>query len=105
MTKVVLLMAVAWAAAVTISVPAIFFGTPFSLYLEAMVIFPGAFAIFIWVPIALACTLAVLLYAFLRRSMRLPVRTDAEPETYCRKCSHILRGLTEPCCPVCGERI
>jgi hypothetical protein len=105
MTRVVLLMLVAWAVAVTMSVPAIFFGTPFSLYLEAFAICPGAFTIFVWVPVAIACTLAVLLYAFLRRSVRLPVRINAEPETYCRKCSHILRGLTEPRCPVCRERI
>lgn len=26
-------------------------------------------------------------------------------ETRCRKCAHILRGLTEPRCPECGERI
>lgn len=26
-------------------------------------------------------------------------------ETRCRKCSYILRGLSEPRCPECGERI
>ena len=26
-------------------------------------------------------------------------------ETRCRKCNYILRGLTEPRCPECGERI
>jgi hypothetical protein len=26
-------------------------------------------------------------------------------ETRCRKCRHILRGLSEPRCPECGERI
>jgi hypothetical protein len=26
-------------------------------------------------------------------------------ETRCRKCDYILRGLTEPRCPECGERI
>jgi hypothetical protein len=26
-------------------------------------------------------------------------------ESLCRKCGHILRGLTEPRCPECGERI
>ncbi len=26
-------------------------------------------------------------------------------ELRCRKCSYILRGLTEPRCPECGERI
>jgi hypothetical protein len=26
-------------------------------------------------------------------------------ETRCRKCQYILRGITEPRCPECGERI
>jgi len=26
-------------------------------------------------------------------------------ETRCRKCSYILKGITEPRCPECGERI
>lgn len=26
-------------------------------------------------------------------------------ETRCRRCGYILRGLTEPRCPECGERI
>ena len=26
-------------------------------------------------------------------------------ETYCRKCGYILRGISEPRCPECGERI
>ena len=26
-------------------------------------------------------------------------------ETRCRKCNYILRGITEPRCPECGERI
>jgi hypothetical protein len=28
-----------------------------------------------------------------------------DPETRCRKCGYIFRGLTEPRCPECGERI
>ncbi len=28
-----------------------------------------------------------------------------DSETRCRKCGYILRGLTEPRCPECGERI
>ena len=26
-------------------------------------------------------------------------------ETHCRKCDYILRGISEPRCPECGERI
>jgi uncharacterized paraquat-inducible protein A len=29
----------------------------------------------------------------------------ADGETRCRKCHYILRGITEPRCPECGERI
>ena len=32
-------------------------------------------------------------------------KRDGEMETRCRKCQHILRGITEPRCPECGERI
>lgn len=28
-----------------------------------------------------------------------------ESETRCRRCGYILRGLSEPRCPECGERI
>jgi len=28
-----------------------------------------------------------------------------DPETRCRKCGYILRGITEPRCPECGEKI
>lgn len=28
-----------------------------------------------------------------------------DDETRCRKCRHILRGISEPRCPECGERI
>jgi len=32
-------------------------------------------------------------------------RSQPPAETCCRKCGYILRGLTEPRCPECGERI
>ena len=28
-----------------------------------------------------------------------------DPETRCRKCQYILRGISEPRCPECGERV
>lgn len=46
--------------------------------------------------------LAIILYAWLTK------RFGPEcigPETRCRKCGYILRGITEPRCPECGERI
>lgn len=30
---------------------------------------------------------------------------ETDGETHCRACNHILRGLSEPRCPECGERI
>jgi ABC-type Co2+ transport system permease subunit len=32
-------------------------------------------------------------------------RRRPDRETRCRKCGYILRGITEPRCPECGERI
>ena len=29
----------------------------------------------------------------------------SDGEIHCRKCNYILRGITEPRCPECGERI
>ena len=31
--------------------------------------------------------------------------TEYDVETRCRKCAYILRGITEPRCPECGEGI
>lgn len=46
--------------------------------------------------------LALLLYLGLTR---LAIRAHAENETRCRRCGYILRGLQEPICSECGERI
>jgi len=35
---------------------------------------------------------------------RFPVNRQSS-ETRCRKCGYILRGISEPRCPECGERI
>jgi heme A synthase len=32
-------------------------------------------------------------------------RARGDHETHCRKCNHILRGISEPRCSECGERI
>jgi hypothetical protein len=39
--------------------------------------------------------------------VRYVLRTEQVPdeETRCRKCGYILRSITEPRCPECGERI
>lgn len=33
------------------------------------------------------------------------VRTESETECRCRRCEYILRGISEPRCPECGEAI
>ena len=55
---------------------------------------------------ALSATFAVVaitVYGLLTRYAS--PETLAERETRCRKCGYILRGITEPRCPECGERI
>jgi hypothetical protein len=42
-------------------------------------------------------------YAILTRYLGPRAPTDSEPR--CRICGHILRGIKEPRCPECGERI
>ncbi len=43
------------------------------------------------------------LYIYGRLTRRFGPKHDGE--TRCRKCGYILRGITEPRCPECGERI
>jgi hypothetical protein len=52
----------------------------------------------------LLCAILVLaMYGLL--TWCLPMQRLADTETRCRKCSYILRGISEPRCPECGERI
>lgn len=50
----------------------------------------------------LALTVPLVVYCHLTRRYE---RRIAASETRCRKCHYILRGITEPRCPECGERI
>ena len=59
-----------------------------------------SFDYLITVPYQLA---ALLTYAYLTR--RFYKGNYHITETYCRKCQGILRGIAEPRCPECGERI
>jgi len=43
------------------------------------------------------------IYAYL--TVRFPPKKEANNETRCRKCGYILRGITEPRCSECGEKI
>jgi len=55
-----------------------------------------------WIPICLLLSIFGLMFLAI-----LP-KGDAlvgDGETRCRKCGYILRGITEPRCPECGERI
>ena len=60
------------------------------------------------VGIALAWFLPVLLIAFAVYGLvtwRFGPRGPIDNETRCRECGYILRGISEPRCPECGERI
>jgi hypothetical protein len=60
------------------------------------------------VGVLVAFFLPVLLIAFAAYGLltrRLGPRPPSEKETLCRKCGYILRGISEPRCPECGERI
>ena len=46
---------------------------------------------------------AFAIFALLTRWLGPDPRHDGE--THCRHCNHILRGITEPRCPECGESI
>jgi hypothetical protein len=47
------------------------------------------------------CIGAIVAYGLLTRWFG----CHADSELHCRKCDYILRGLSEPRCPECGERI
>jgi hypothetical protein len=49
--------------------------------------------------------LSVPIWAYVVLTRRYGPRPDYERETLCRRCGYILRGITEPRCPECGERI
>jgi rubrerythrin len=58
--------------------------------------------------ISLAWFLPVLLIAFSIYGLltwRFGPRAPPDSETRCRECGYILRGISEPRCPECGERI
>ena len=48
--------------------------------------------------------LAILIYVKLTRRFH-PKADFLDGETRCRKCGYILKGITEPRCSECGERI
>ena len=55
-----------------------------------------------WLSLATALIAAIKTYAFVDARYGLRAK---ENETRCRRCNYILRGITEPRCPECGERI
>lgn len=59
-----------------------------------------------WLVILLFCGLPLVALVGLRAfAFRLVQKRSGDRETRCRRCGFILRGLTEPRCPECGERI
>jgi hypothetical protein len=64
---------------------------------------PGAMLFMIELQVHLTILIALAVYGLLTLYLR--PKTIPDRETRCRKCGHILRGITEPRCPECGERI
>ncbi len=61
--------------------------------------YPSVSLLVIWViPMALVGVVAFGLAAHF-------LKVPAGRETRCRRCGYILRGISEPRCPECGERI
>lgn len=58
---------------------------------------------FLTFPVTSLC--AIIPYATLTRLTSRARARKIELETRCRRCGGILRGLTEPRCPACGEQI
>jgi rubrerythrin len=48
-------------------------------------------------------TIPIGLYVFL--TQQFGPKSPDDGETRCRKCQYILKGITEPICPECGEKI
>lgn len=56
-------------------------------------------------PAYLAFTITITAVACLAWTLTCVVHGRHDGETRCRRCGYILRGLSEPRCPECGERI
>jgi hypothetical protein len=52
--------------------------------------------------VLLAILPGIVVYGLLTRCFGPPAR---DGETHCRKCDHVLRGISEPRCSECGEAI
>jgi len=75
------------------SMGAVYVAAPFApgFYMEYLLFGGVAFSVFSSAALALL--------------MRGCIRTCQDGETRCRKCGYILRGISEPRCPECGESI
>ena len=62
-------------------------------------------AVFASVALFVMFPTVVTVVVFLAVDRYLRGQESGEFETRCRKCRHILKGITEPRCPECGERI
>lgn len=61
---------------------------------------PSFFEMALWALVLPITSLATACAYYLMMS-----KTDEDCELRCRQCGYILRGLSEPRCPECGERI
>ena len=92
-----------WRGAIAVGV-----GVGFSTALNVLLVYCLPLWAFASTPVQLSLPfsragVAVVAYGLLTRWFAPPCVHDRE--TRCRNCTYILRGITEPRCPECGERI
>jgi hypothetical protein len=58
-----------------------------------------------FIAVALLSAVLVAIALGLDAALRKAGGRDADDLPHCRRCDHILRGLSEPRCPECGEPI
>ena len=102
-----------WRGAIALLVACIYGGlsvTAFNEWHEAVAEFVGGAPSYgprMGVGVAVAWFAPVVLLALATYGLltALLARRGVAGETRCRKCDYILRGISEPRCPECGERI
>ncbi len=66
---------------------------------------PGPLSSSTYATLAQVPTIAILALPGLLAAVLIVAQRHRDPETRCRNCGYILRGIPEPRCPECGERI
>ena len=100
-----------WRATIAVVVSAILAGLLGTFVVNAFLLFFGSWKLdrpmatgaAVALTALLFMTLPLVIYGVLGHIY--PPQLPFDRETRCRKCGYILRGISEPRCPECGERI